>query len=106
MYCDHLLNLGYVGNHIACCNDNFLICGANCKEDHIAMIRYATNLLNEIENIESQVYTDIIDGINITFTFELLPGDMKWLAFYGGELVMLLISFHHLVMSMTIIRIH
>ncbi|KAK3708356.1 hypothetical protein QZH41_004266 [Actinostola sp. cb2023] len=44
---------------------------------------YATNLLNEIENIESQVYTDIIDGINITFTFELLPGDMKWLAFYG-----------------------
>lgn len=75
-----------VKSRVACCNDNFLLCGANCKEDCIAMVRYATDLMDHISLIESKLYTDVVKDINISFKFELVPSDMKWLAFYAGEL--------------------
>ena len=37
-----------LGNRIASCDDNFLLLGANCKEDHPAMIKYATQIQREI----------------------------------------------------------
>ena len=38
---------------VANCDDNFLILGANCKEDHPAKIKYAKQLRTDIECIES-----------------------------------------------------
>jgi len=73
-----------VGGRVASPNDNFLVCGANCKEDHEVMVRYAKDLVVKINAIESKTYA--IDGINVRFALELLPSDMKWLAFYSGEL--------------------
>ena len=81
-----LISFLNVGSRVACCNDNFLLCGANCKEDSIVMVRYATDLFNAISVLESKQYTDVVDDVTISFTFELVPADMKWLAFYSGEL--------------------
>ena len=50
---DTLLNLG---NWITSCDDNFLILGANCKEDHPPMIKYPTQIWGEIALIESKRY--------------------------------------------------
>ena len=73
-----------VVDRIASCNENHLICGANCSEEHPSMVEYGKQIRKDIERIEKKVY--VIDGINVTFSFELVPSDMKWLAFISGEL--------------------
>lgn len=50
------------------------------------MERYACKLKDEIAMIESRQYNNIVEGVTISFKFELIPSDMKWLAFYSGEL--------------------
>ena len=75
-----------LGNRIASCDDNFLLLGANCKEDHPAMIKYATQIRGEIALIESKTYQLQGHDIAINFKFELVPSDMKWLATFSGEL--------------------
>lgn len=75
-----------LGNRISSCDDNFLILGANCKEDHPAMIKYATQIRGEIALIESKQYQIQGHDIAIKFKFELIPSDMKWLATFSGEL--------------------
>lgn len=54
-----------LGNRIASCDDNFLILGANCKEDHPAMIKYGTQIQGEIALIESKTYQ--LQGHDIAF---------------------------------------
>lgn len=81
-----LISFINVTSHVYCCNDNFLLCGSNCKEDHPAMVRFANDLINTITEIESKVYKDIVEDVNITFKFDLIPSDMKWIAFFAGEL--------------------
>lgn len=75
-----------LGNRIASCDDRFLLLGANCKEDHPAMIKYATEIRREIVLIESKTYQPQGHDIAINFKFELVPSDMKWLATFSGEL--------------------
>ena len=77
-----------LGNRIASCDDNFLLLGASCKEDHPAMISYmyATQIWGEIALIESKAYQIQGHDITIKFKFELVPSDMKWLATFSGEL--------------------
>ena len=41
-------------------------------------------LATDMEKIESKSYTVL--GKNVTFSFDLLPGDMKFLAYINGEL--------------------
>ena len=48
------------------------------------MIEYGKLLRKEMEMIEKKSY--LIEGISISFSLELLPADMKWLAFISGEL--------------------
>lgn len=74
-----------LGNRIASCDDNFLLLGANCEEDHPAMIRYATQIRGEIALIESKAYQIQGHDIAIKFKFELVPSDMKWVATFSGE---------------------
>ena len=65
-------------------NDNFLLFGANCKEDHEVVVRFTEKLAADIQVIEKKTYT--VMGKDVTFTFDLIPGDMKFLAFINGEL--------------------
>lgn len=45
-----------VGKHIQSENDNFLICRANCSENHESMQKYAKMLMHDIVHIENQTY--------------------------------------------------
>ena len=66
-----------VGARVASPNDNFLLFGANCKEDHPAVILFTRHLSSKIEDIEKMTYTVL--GMQVTFSFELIPSDMKFL---------------------------
>ncbi len=79
-----LISFLNVGERIASCNESHLICGANCSEEHPAMVAYGKELRSDIEKIEKKSY--LVEGINVCFSFELIPADMKWLAFISGEL--------------------
>ena len=79
-----LISFLNVGPRVASPNDNFLLFGANCKEDHEVVVRYTKKLTADIEVIEKKTYS--VMGKDVTFSFDLLPGDMKFLAFINGEL--------------------
>lgn len=69
-----------VGARVASPNENSLLFGANCKEDHPAVRLFTKQLASQIIEIEKKAYTVS------TFTFELVPSDMKFLCFLNGEL--------------------
>ena len=71
-----------VADRIASRDENHLICGANCSEEHPSMIQYAKDIRKDIESIKKKSY--FIEGENVKFSFELIPADMKWLAFIWG----------------------
>jgi len=73
-----------VGPRVASPNDNFLLFGANCKEDHEVVTRFTKKIAADIEGIEKKTYT--VMGKDVTFSYDLLPGDMKFLAYINGEL--------------------
>ena len=79
-----LISFLNVGDRVASCNENHLICGANCSEEHPSMVEYGKIVRKEIEIIQRKSY--LIEGMCVTFSFELMPADMKWLAFISGEL--------------------
>ena len=79
-----LLSFLNVGNRVASCDENHLIFGANCPEEHPSVIEYGRQLKRDIERIEKTSF--VIQNQRVTFTFELLPADMKWLAFISEEL--------------------
>ena len=72
------------GSRVASPNDNFLLFGSNCKEDHKVVELFTKQLMSDIQKIESEVYT-VLD-IQLSFSFELVPSDMKFTAFLNGEL--------------------
>ena len=74
-----------VGSHITSESENFLLAGANCSESHLCMERYAKKLVHDMDIIANKDYQ--INGLNVKFSFELLPSDMKWLASMGGRIV-------------------
>ena len=82
--CAWLVSFLNVGKRITSQNENFLLAGANCSESHVCMKRYARQLIGSIETISGKTYN--INGFDVQFSFELLPSDMKWLAFMSGEL--------------------
>ena len=77
-----------VGKRISSRDENFLLFGANCAEDCLAARRYICMLGEQIIEIEKNTYSVVVDGIDksVKFEFELLPNDMKYLAFIFGEL--------------------
>ena len=48
------------------------------------MQRYAKKLVNDMNSMTSKSYK--VMDFDVKVSFELLPSDMKWLAFMGGEL--------------------
>ena len=67
------------------CNDNHLLLGANCEEDHVLMKSYSSHLAAEMKEIEGKPLTTP-QGNQVVFRFELIPADMKWMASHSGEL--------------------
>ena len=67
------------------CNDNHLLLGANCEEDHPLMKAYTCHLRKEMEEIEGKPLTTE-KGKEVVFKFELIPSDMKWMSSHSGEL--------------------
>ena len=68
-----------VGSRVASPNDNFLLFGVNCKETDEVVVKFAKQLKDQIAAIESKTY--FIGDLPVTFSFELVPSDMKFLAF-------------------------
>ena len=71
-----------VGPRVASPNDNFLLFGANCKEDHPCVKQFTQQLTSKIEAVEKKTYT--VSEKQVTFTFELVPSNIKFLAFLNG----------------------
>ena len=67
------------------CNDNHLILGAICEEDHALMKSYTNRLREEMEEVEGKQLTTE-RGKQVVFKFELIPSDMKWMSSHSGEL--------------------
>ena len=76
------------GQRVCSSAENFLLIGANCSEDCEPVRRYVVLLERQMTEIEGKMFLVEIDGKEkfVSFQFELLPNDMKYLAFLGGEL--------------------
>lgn len=64
-------------------NDNFLLFGANCKETNEVVVKFCKFLAEQCQTIEEKTYS--LGGMRVKFSFELVPSDMKILAFMNGE---------------------
>ena len=72
-------------NRVQSCNDNHLLFGANCGEDHPFIKSYSNHLREEMEQIEGKTLTTE-RGEQVVFKFELIPSDMKWMSSHLREL--------------------
>ena len=77
-----------IGKRVASSSEIFLLFGANVKEDDVVVRRYISFMLSQLKTLENEVYTVNFQGKEyfIEFKVELLPNNMKMLAFLGGEL--------------------
>lgn len=60
-----------VGARVASPNENFLLFGANCKEDHPAVRLFTKQLASQIKEIEKKAYT--VSGVQETFPLNWFP---------------------------------
>ena len=72
-------------NRVQSCDDNHLLLGDNCEEDHPLMKSYPNHLREEMEHIEGKTLTSE-RGEQVVFKFELIPSDMKWISSHLREL--------------------
>ena len=80
-FCVSLLNQGA---RVASEKCNFLLCIADCNEEHAAMKAYTRALCQEMEELQRRELT--ICGVKCSMSPGLIPGDMKWIASVAGEL--------------------
>ena len=76
------------GPRVCSHEENFLLLGANGKEDCEPTRRCVCNLADEINEVEKKTFSVNVDGkdITISLSFEMFANDMKYLAFLAGEL--------------------
>ena len=79
------LNIGKV---VASTSENFLLLGANVKENGVIVKRYISFMLSQLKTLENEVYTVNVQANKYftEFKVELLPKNMKMIEFLGGEL--------------------
>jgi hypothetical protein len=82
--CSWLVSFLNVVEKVASPDPNFLICGANCKEDHPSMVEYAKHLSPEVTSIASKTFS--VRSQEVKFEIKLIPADMKWLSTFSAEL--------------------
>ena len=78
--CAFLLSFLNTGARVASNMENFLLLGANCSETHPAMVKYTQKLVSDVKYLEGKVFQ--VDDIDVEFYFDLIPSDMKWIAFF------------------------
>lgn len=83
-----LVSLVNCGTRVCSHEENVLLLGANCKEDCEPIRRYVCKLADEMNEVEKKTLSVNVDGkdITVSFSFEMFPNDMKYLAFLAGEL--------------------
>ena len=89
-----LLSFLNTGKRVASSSENYLLFGANVKENGIIVRRYLSDLVSQLMELESQIFyvqfpnkdRDDILTMPVEFKVGLLPNDLKMLAFLAGEL--------------------
>ena len=83
-----LLSFLNVGRRICSSFENYLLFGANVKENGIVVRRFILKFMSELKHLESAVFTVNVGGKQhlVEFKLKALPNDMKMLAFLAGEL--------------------
>ena len=76
------------GNRVCSRDENFLLLGAHCSEDCMPISRYVIKLCQDMKEIERKTFSVTVDDKlqKVSFTFDMFPNDMKYLAFLAGEL--------------------
>ena len=76
------------GPRVCSHEENYLLLGANCKEDCEPIRRYVCKLAEEMNEVQKKTFSVNVDGkdIPVSFSFAMFPNDMKYLAFLAGEL--------------------
>ncbi len=76
------------GQRISSRDENYLLLGANCSEDCEAIRRFVVKLSQDIIAIEQKTFSISVDDelCVVSFSFEMFPNDMKYIAFLSGEL--------------------
>lgn len=67
------------------CDENHLLLGANCSEDHPLLKKYTELLSKEMDSIAGKPL-NTPNNVSVKFKFQLIPSDMKWVASMSGEL--------------------
>ena len=78
-----------VGKRVCSSYNNFLIFAGNVKENGEVVRRYVQLLMDDVRSLEKQVFEIMKENgksVFVSFQLELLPNDMKMLAFLAGEL--------------------
>ena len=75
----YLVSFTNLLQRVQSCNDNHLLLGANCEEDHVLMKSYSSHLASEMREIEGKTLVTP-QGKQVIFRFELIPADTKWMA--------------------------
>lgn len=81
----YLVSILNLLNRIQSCNENHLLLGANCEEDHPLMKAYTQQLTKEMEEVENKWLTTE-KAYQVRFAMKLIPSDMKWASSFSGEL--------------------
>ena len=86
--CCWLVSFLNVGRQVLSSDNNYLLFGANCKEDCIPVRRFLQKCLIDIDDLEKTSFQLDCYGkmVDVKFHVAELPNDMKMLAFLGGEL--------------------
>jgi hypothetical protein len=79
-----LVSLTNVTTLLASCDHNYMLLGANAKEDDENLLKIYRQLFDQMAQIESKRYE--VQGTSVSFTCDLLPNDLKMLATFAGEL--------------------
>ena len=77
-----------IGKRVCSSFENFLIFGGNVKENGEIIKRYVAKLVVDINYLESQTFDIKVNdkNVQVKFKLEMLPNDLKMLAFLAGEL--------------------
>jgi hypothetical protein len=79
-----LLGVINVSTSLASCDHNYLLMGADAKEENEILLQVYRQISEEMAVIETKQYE--IQNTAVTFVCELMPNDLKMLATLGGEL--------------------
>lgn len=77
------------GKRVCSSFENFLIFAGNVKENGFIIQNYLKILISDLKYLESTTFSISVNDehFNVKFKAELLPNDLKMLAFLAGELI-------------------